>query len=67
MDRFALGRDVAELVREVGEDVEDFAVGDRVFALAWATYAELCVVRAPGNQMIRQIAKGGDWRQYGMD
>ena len=41
-----LGRDVAGIVRELGEVVKDFAVGDRVFALAWGTYAELCVVKA---------------------
>lgn len=41
-----LGRDVAGLVRELGEGVKDFAVGDHVFALAWGTYAELCVVKA---------------------
>jgi NADPH:quinone reductase-like Zn-dependent oxidoreductase len=41
-----LGRDVAGLVRELGEGVKDFAVGDRVFALTWAAYAELCVVKA---------------------
>jgi NADPH:quinone reductase-like Zn-dependent oxidoreductase len=41
-----LGRDLAGVVRELGEGVKDFAVGDRVFALAWATYAELCVVKA---------------------
>jgi NADPH:quinone reductase-like Zn-dependent oxidoreductase len=41
-----LGRDVAGVVRALGEDVKGFAVGDRVFALAWATYAELCVVKA---------------------
>lgn len=41
-----LGRDVAGLVRELGDGVKDFAVGDRVFALTWATYAELCVVKA---------------------
>jgi NADPH:quinone reductase-like Zn-dependent oxidoreductase len=43
-----LGRDVAGTVRELGEGAQGFAVGDRVFALANATYAELCVVKA-GN------------------
>ena len=41
-----LGRDVAGTVRELDEGVENFAVGDRVFALSHATYAELCVVKA---------------------
>jgi len=41
-----LGRDVAGIVHSLGEGVNDFKVGDRVFALAWHTYAELCVVNA---------------------
>jgi NADPH:quinone reductase-like Zn-dependent oxidoreductase len=45
-----LGRDVAGIIRELGPDVDSkksgFKVGDLVFALANATYAELCVVRA---------------------
>jgi NADPH:quinone reductase-like Zn-dependent oxidoreductase len=40
-----LGRDVSGVVRAVGADVTEFAPGDKVFALAWHTYAELCVVK----------------------
>lgn len=41
-----IGRDLAGVVRELGEGVKDFAIGDRVFALGDATYAELCVIKA---------------------
>ena len=41
-----LGRDVSGTVRTVGEGVSGFEPGDRVFAVAWETYAEFCVVKA---------------------
>lgn len=41
-----LGRDVAGVVESLGTDVKGFQEGDKVFALARATYAELCVVKA---------------------
>lgn len=41
-----LGRDVSGTVRSVGAKVEGFAPGDKVLALTWKTYAELCVVNA---------------------
>ena len=41
-----IGRDVSGVVREVGEGVTEFAPGDKVFALAQHTYAQLCVVKA---------------------
>ncbi len=40
------GRDVSGVVRAVGSDVGMFAVGDRVIALAKATYAELVAMPA---------------------
>jgi NADPH:quinone reductase-like Zn-dependent oxidoreductase len=41
-----LGLDVAGTVTRVGQGVSEFAPGDRVFAKARATYAELCAVAA---------------------
>jgi NADPH:quinone reductase-like Zn-dependent oxidoreductase len=41
-----IGRDVAGVVREVGEDVTNFIAGDRVMSYVNKTYAELCVVKA---------------------
>lgn len=40
------GRDVSGVVRAVGTEVRDFAIGDRVLALAADTYAELVAVPA---------------------
>ncbi len=41
-----LGRDVSGVVRALGPKVTGFEPGDKVFGLAWHTYAELCVVKA---------------------
>ncbi|MGB9031844.1 MAG: NADP-dependent oxidoreductase [Acidobacteriaceae bacterium] len=41
-----IGVDMAGIVARVGPGVADFSVGDRVFAMADNTYAELCVVKA---------------------
>ena len=41
-----IGVDMAGTVVKVGPGVEDFSVGDRVFAMADNTYAQLCVVKA---------------------
>jgi len=50
-----LGRDFAGVVRELGEGVEGFAVGDRVFGMAWGTYAQLCVCKA---ELLAKIPDG---------
>jgi len=41
-----IGVDMAGTVVRIGPGVEGFAAGDRVFAMADNTYAELCVVKA---------------------
>jgi NADPH:quinone reductase-like Zn-dependent oxidoreductase len=41
-----LGRDIAGVVRSVGEKVTGFAAGDKVIALGNRAYAELAVVKA---------------------
>ena len=41
-----IGVDMSGTVVEVGPGVEDFGAGNRVFAMADNTYAELCVVKA---------------------
>lgn len=52
-----LGRDLSGIVREVGAGVTAFEPGDRVFALATKTYAELCVVKA---EELARIPEGLD-------
>ena len=41
-----LGRDVAGVIESLGEGVQGFHEGDKVFALTHKTYAELCVVKS---------------------
>ena len=41
-----IGVDMSGTVVKIGPGVEDFSVGDQVFAMADNTYAELCVVSA---------------------
>jgi len=49
-----LGRDVAGTVAKLGDGVDGFKVGDRVFAVSNATYAEFCVVKAANLALIPQ-------------
>jgi NADPH:quinone reductase-like Zn-dependent oxidoreductase len=41
-----IGRDVSGTVFKLGAGVDKFSNGDKVFALAFHTYAELCIVKA---------------------
>jgi len=52
-----IGVDVAGTVVEIGPAVEGFSAGDRVFAMADDTYAELCVIKAA---VLAKIPKGLD-------
>jgi NADPH:quinone reductase-like Zn-dependent oxidoreductase len=52
-----IGIDIAGTVVNTGPGVEDFSVGDQVFAMADNTYAELCVVKAA---VLAKVPKGLD-------
>lgn len=52
-----IGWDVSGTVSKLGPGVTDFAVGDRVFAWAFHTYAELCAVKA---DILAKIPEGID-------
>src|ERR1700685_854239 len=52
-----IGVDMSGTVAKLGPGVEDFSVGDQVFAMADNTYAELCVVKA---DVLAKVPKGLD-------
>jgi NADPH:quinone reductase-like Zn-dependent oxidoreductase len=52
-----LGWDLSGTVVRVGADVHGFAVGDRVLAWAYHTYAELCAVKA---ELLAKVPDGLD-------
>jgi len=52
-----IGIDLSGTVAKIGPGVEDFSVGDQVFAMADNTYAELCVVKA---DVLAKVPKGLD-------
>src|SRR6202789_3965518 len=52
-----IGVDMSGTVAKLGPGVEDFSVGDQVFAMADNTYAELCVVKADA---LAKVPKGLD-------
>jgi NADPH:quinone reductase-like Zn-dependent oxidoreductase len=52
-----IGVDISGTVIKIGPGVGDFSIGDRVFAMADNTYAELCVVNAA---VLAKIPEGLD-------
>jgi NADPH:quinone reductase-like Zn-dependent oxidoreductase len=52
-----IGWDLSGTVLKLGSGVKDFAVGDKVFAWAFHTYAELCVVK---TAILAKIPAGVD-------
>jgi len=52
-----IGVDIAGTVVKTGPGVEDYCAGDKVFAMADNTYAELCVVKAA---VLAKVPKGLD-------
>lgn len=52
-----IGWDLSGTVLKLGEGVKDFSVGDKVFAWAFHTYAELCVVK---TEILAKIPDGVD-------
>jgi NADPH:quinone reductase-like Zn-dependent oxidoreductase len=52
-----IGVDMSGTVVKVGSGVNDFSVGDQVFAMADNTYAELCVVKA---EVLAKVPEGLD-------
>jgi NADPH:quinone reductase-like Zn-dependent oxidoreductase len=55
-----IGTDISGTVVKIGPGVEDFSVGDQLFAMADNTYAELCVVKAA---VLAKVPKGLDLTQ----
>jgi NADPH:quinone reductase-like Zn-dependent oxidoreductase len=52
-----IGVDIAGTVVKIGPGVEGFSIGDRVFAMADNTYAELCVVK---TAILAKVPQGLD-------
>jgi len=52
-----IGWDLSGAILKVGPGVKDFSVGDKVFAWAFHTYAELCVVK---TEILAKVPDGLD-------